>query len=358
MSMGQVDQQIRILHLSDIHLGTVDQAKRYFTQLATDLIKNLKVKQLNYLVISGDIANYSTEDEYKAAFELVNSIVKHYGLDPSRVVIVPGNHDLNWKLAVKAYTYVLHPQLPNPLTEEYISAGDSGALKRNLEKYQQRFQYFSDHFYQKIYNQPYPPKYEDQAILYPCPPDKILFLGLNSCWEIDHEYTERASINSSAVSKAIEEIVFGNYDDWLKIAVWHHPVTTAESMENVEFLEQLAVNGFQIAMHGHIHEAKDEVFRYDAGRGLRIITAGTFGAITNHQVPGIPLQYNLLVLNPETGILTVETRKKERTDGAWSADARWGDKNNPSPRYEIPLKYSFPKVTQELQADSTNLKKN
>ncbi|NER22746.1 MAG: hypothetical protein F6J96_19030 [Symploca sp. SIO1C2] len=358
MSMGQVDQQIRILHLSDIHLGTVDQAKRYFTQLATDLKQNLKVKQLNYLVISGDIANYSTEDEYKAAFELVNSIVKHYGLDPSRVVIIPGNHDLNWDLAADAYTYVPHHRLPNPLTEEYISLGDSRVLKCDSEKYQQRFQYFSECFYQKIYNEPYPLKYEDQAILYPCPQDKILFLGLNSCWEIDNEHTERASINSNAVAKAIEEIVFGNYDDWLKIAVWHHPVTTAESMKNVEFLEQLAVSGFQIAVHGHIHEAKNEVFRYDTGRGLHIITAGTFGAIANHQVPGIPLQYNLLVLNPETGILTVETRKKERTDGAWSADARWGDKNNPSPRYEIPLKYSFPKVTQELQADSTNLKKN
>jgi len=56
------------------------------------------------------------------------------------------------------------------------------------------------------------------------------------------------------------------------------------------------------------------------------------------QVPGIPLQYNLLTLDPETKQITVETRKKEKPDGAWKADARWGDANNPAPRYTIQLK--------------------
>ena len=30
---------------------------------------------------------------------------------------------------------------------------------------------------------------------------------------------------------------------------------------------------------------------------------------------------------------------KEKPDGAWSADARWGDKNAPKPRYEIEVKW-------------------
>lgn len=40
----------------------------------------------------------------------------------------------------------------------------------------------------------------------------------------------------------------------------------------------------------------------------------------------------------ETGKLPWTPRKKEKPDGAWSADARWGDKNNPLPRYTIELK--------------------
>jgi hypothetical protein len=120
-------------------------------------------------------------------------------------------------------------------------------------------------------------------------------------------------------------------------------------MKNPAFLEQLAVTGFQLGIHGHIHEAKDENFQYDTKRGLRIIAAGTFGAPTHEQVTGIPLQYNLLTLDPETGELTVETRKKEKVDGAWSADARWGDKNNPTPRYPIQLRYG----SEKKKIDST-----
>ncbi len=346
--MNNVDKQIRILHLSDIHLGTTAQAQRYFTQLATDLTQNLNVKQLNYLVISGDIANRSTQEEYDAAFELVDKLVKRYGLDPSRIVIVPGNHDLNWELSETAYPFVPKRKLPNPLPEgRYIDAGSAGALICDEDEYKKRFDYFSDRFYKKIYNNPYPQEYDQQAIIYPCSEDKILFLGLNSCWKIDHEYKDRADIHPNAIANVLDQILTGNYDGWLKIAVWHHPVNGSESMKNTAFLEQLAVNGFQIGIHGHIHEAKDESFQYDTRRGLRIIAAGTFGAPAKEQVTGIPLQYNLLTLDPESGVMTVDTRKKEKADGAWSADARWGDKNNPVPRYEIKLQYGTGGKTED-----------
>lgn len=361
--MTDADKHIRILHLSDIHLKVAAQAQRYFTQLATDLTQNLKVKQLDYLIISGDIANRSTDEEYEAAFVLVDKLVKRYGLDPNRIIIVPGNHDLNWELSEDAYDFVPKRKLPDPLPEgRYIDAGSAGALICNEDKYKKRFEYFNDRFYQKIYNKAYPEEYAQQAILHSCPEDKILFLALNSCWEIDHEYKDRAGIHPNAITNALDKILMGNYDDWLKVAIWHHPVNSSESMKDVAFLEQLAVNGFQLGIHGHIHEAKDENFQYDTQRGLRIIAAGTFGAPAREQVTGIPLQYNLLTLDPESGVMTVETRKKEKVDGAWSADARWGDKNNPVPRYDIELKYGTRRKTDnsssQLKASSQDNRPN
>ena len=77
------------------------------------------------------------------------------------------------------------------------------------------------------------------------------------------------------MANAIEKILTEDYDGWLKVAIWHHPVNSSESMKDVAFLEQLAVNGFQLGIHGHIHEAKDENFQYDTQRGVRIIAAGT-----------------------------------------------------------------------------------
>ena len=108
---------------------------------------------------------------------------------------------------------------------------------------------------------------------------------------------------------------------------------------NDEFLEQLTVHGFQIAMHGHIHEAKQDSYYYDDQRGIRIVGAGTFGAPAREQVTGIPLQYNLLTFDPRTGEMRVDTRKKEKPNGAWSADVRWGDKKKDPKawyRFEVP----------------------
>jgi GTPase SAR1 family protein/predicted MPP superfamily phosphohydrolase len=343
------DHRLHILHLSDIHLGTPEEARKYRAQLETDLKLELKVHRLEYLVISGDVANCSTAEEYDAAFELVDGLVKRFGLDVSRVVVVPGNHDLNWDLAEEAYPFVSKRKLPDPLPEgRYIPAGEVGVLVRDENLYRQRFARFSVHFYKKAYGgHEYPLDYAEQGILHVRPDDRLLFLALNSSWELDHHYRDRASINMEALARALDQLQGSQYDDWLKIAVWHHPVTGREMMDD-EFLQLLAVHDFQICMHGHIHEAIEGYHKYDPKRGLHIIGAGTFGAPTREQVSGIPLQYNLLALDPETCEVTVETRKKEKPDGAWSADARGGDKNDPKPRYTFGVKWGIERLGASL----------
>lgn len=334
------DHLIHILHLSDLHLEDDIFASVCRTQLETDLIQELGIRRLEYLIISGDITNRSTEKEYDAAFAMVDGLVKRFGLDPSRVVVVPGNHDVNWDKSEEAYPFVPKRKLPSPLPEEHcIPAGDAGALLRNEALYRERFAYFNTHFYRRVYSgQDYPVDYADQALFVERPEDRILFLGLNSCWELDHYFSSRVGIHTPALTKVLDRLQDGKYDGWLKIAVWHHPVTGGDAM-NDEFLEQLTVHGFQIAMHGHIHEAKQDSYYYDDQRGIRIVGAGTFGAPAREQVTGIPLQYNLLTFDPRTGEMRVDTRKKEKPNGAWSADVRWGDKKKDPKawyRFEVP----------------------
>lgn len=332
------DRQIHILHLSDLHIGDDAFAGVCRTQLETDLIQELRVRRLEYMIISGDVGNHSTEKEYDAAFAMVDGLVKRFGLDATRVVVVPGNHDVNWELSRKAYPFVYQADLPKPVPADCcIPAGEVGALLRDDKPYRERFAPFNTQFYRRVYRgQDYPPEYADQALFVERPEDRILFLGLNSCWQLDHHFRSRASIHAPALARALDRLHDGCYDGWLKIAVWHHPVTGKEAM-NDEFMQLLAVHGFQVGMHGHIHEAIEVFHKYDDRRGVRLIGAGTFGAPAKEQVTGIPLQYNLLTLDPRTGEMTVNSRKKEKPDGAWSADARWGDRNNPRPWYRFRL---------------------
>lgn len=341
------DQQVHILHLSDLHFEDDTFPGVWRTQLETDLKKELGITKLEYLVLSGDIANRSTEEEYDVAFAMVDGFVKPFGLDASRVLIVPGNHDLNWELSEEAYPFVPKRKLPPALPEgRYILAGDAGALLRDEDRYRNRFGNFNK-FYRRVYvGQDYPTDYSDQFMFVERDEDRILFLGLNSSWHLDHHFRDRPSIYMPALSKALDRLQDGKYDGWLKVAVWHHPVSGKEMM-NDEFMQLLAVHGFQLCLHGHIHEAIENFHQYDERRGIHIIGAGTFGAPARERVTGIPLQYNLLTFDPRTGEMIVNTRKKEKTDGAWSADARWGDKNNPSPSYRFQVKNYQVRVTSD-----------
>ncbi|NIO70779.1 MAG: hypothetical protein GTN71_17530 [Anaerolineae bacterium] len=95
------------------------------------------------------------------------------------------------------------------------------------------------------------------------------------------------------------------------------------------------VHQYQVCLYGHIHEAIEGFHKYDDRRAIRVVGAGTFGAPARELVTGIPLQYKLLTFDPRKGEMTVHTRKKEKPNGAWSADARWGDKNDPKPWYRF-----------------------
>lgn len=308
---------IRILHLSDIHLGTLEDAHKYELQLKTDLFCALDVEKLDFLIISGDITNEASSEEYNAAVILINSIVKKFGIDTNKIIIVPGNHDLSWDISKKA-----------------IIKDDGSEFDE--ETYMLRFDNFNKCFYKMICNKDYPTEYDKQGILHKYEEEKIIILELNSSWHIDHINKLRASIYMPSMSEPLDDIMSKKYDDWLKIAVFHHSVSEKDSMDN-GFLQILVRNGFKICMHGHIHEAKYDFYPYGSNSNIAIIGAGTFGAPAKEHVLGVPFQYNFIELSSNNKTIKVNTRRREKIDGAWEADSRWGDKDNPKPFYEIDL---------------------
>ena len=319
-------QTMHILHLSDLHITTPEQATLWSNQLAQDLTQDLDIPHLDALILSGDIANYSTPEEYQAAQQFLHNLGQDFTLDSKQIVLVPGNHDLNWKLAKRGYQLWDLEDYHGEFQEGHYIKGQDVIRVRDEAKYQQRFAHFSE-FYQAIKTQAYPLDYDQQAIIDHFPDQNLLILGLNSAWELDHHFRARASIHSGALSNALTEIRRNpDYRNCLKIAVWHHALNSAGSdrITDQGFMEQLAVAGFRFFLHGHIHKAETSLFRYDlslTGRKLDQIGAGTFGAPTRELIPGYPWQYNLLKINDNQ--LTVYTRRREEINGAWKPDSRW-----------------------------------
>ena len=258
-----------ILHLSDLHFGTKNDANRWYNQLATDLHKDLKCNSLDALVLSGDIASNSNPEEYEAAREFIINLMIDFRLRWPEVVIVPGNHDINWKITDwtqsehAAYTYKAKPLCePHELQEGYyIDMGSDNIFVQDREKYKQRFTSFQA-FYETVTKKRYELEPKQQYTLHHFPDHDLLILGLNSAWQLDHHYTSRASINPDAFSNAMVEIKENSTfkKSRLKIAVWHHPLKRPfeDRITDHGFMEQLAQNGFRLSLHGHIHRANKD----------------------------------------------------------------------------------------------------
>ena len=171
---------MHILHLSDLHFGTLDQANLWSTQLRTDLRRELSIPHLDALILSGDIANYSTQEEYKAAEQFLSNLCRTLTLNPEQIILVPANHDLNWKLAKKAYKLIDRDDYDGkPQEGHYIEESASVIRVRDEAEYKQRFAHFSQ-FYETIKQKPYPLDYDQQYTLDHLKEQNLLILGLNS----------------------------------------------------------------------------------------------------------------------------------------------------------------------------------
>lgn len=345
-------RMVDVLHLSDLHFGTGDDARLLHNQLAEDLTRELQCSRLDGLILTGDMTMICTEQEFAAARTFVHLLAREFGLAPERIVVAPGNHDLGWDASKSAY------KPHNPDIDRKASASERALWiidesddrppkaihkRRDDALYPERFRLFSDAFHEPVTGVPYPLDYADQFRFHHWPDLGLLVLSLNSAWQIDHVHEDRAGIHPLAVSNVLDALrARPEWASCLEIAVWHHPLASDEPSHIADhgFVERLAAGGFRLGLHGHIHKNANSLFRYDqspGGRRMDILAAGTFGAPSHHWVPGYPAQYQLLRLRD--GKLSVETRRRETQNGTWKPDARWlqGPGRDPLPRYGVDL---------------------
>ena len=338
-----------ILHLSDLHFGADEHsdpladAERWFGQLRDDLRDELGCERLHGVVISGDIGNKSEKAEYEAAEVFLDKLRATFGVGADRLVIVPGNHDLNWETSEESYRLVRRKALSKePKAGSFYEESKAVIALRDDAAYPDRFQQFS-RFHEIVAGSPYPPDPKVQITLHHLPDLNLLIIGFNSAWEADHHFRNRISINPDAVEHALNQIRENpDLKERLKIAVWHHPLSSPEEdrITDLGFMQRLAQAGFQVCLHGHIHKADAGLFRYDMsadGRRIHVAGAGTFGAPAREWTSGYPLQYNLLRLSGN--VLRVETRRRIEIYGAWEPDHLWRQgRGKPNlPYYDIPF---------------------
>lgn len=330
------DMPIRILHLSDLHVGKGDDPLSLLQPLEDDLNDSedgLGVTRLDYLVISGDITNRATPEEFERAREFVSQLIAKFGVTAERCIIVPGNHDLNWDAEV--YTPTKKRNLKEQLVEgRYHREGDL-YLIRHESRYPERFKNFSDHFYHPLLQKEYPLHPEQQCLPFLFSETRLQFLAMNSAWEIDEYFQDRSSISERALSRGLADAnqqldeahkagTLARDARVLRICVWHHPISGNEKIQADAFMGRLLKANVQICMHGHVHEERADLLRYpQSDKKIHVVGAGSFGAPTADRPESVPRLYNLLEVERDLSGFRVHTRSMRKQGGAWQGWPAW-----------------------------------
>lgn len=338
------DNNLKLLHLSDLHFrdGFHDDPSKWATQIVDDLHYELKVTEISGIIISGDLTTKASETEFKYAREFLQIILRELNCSPDRLLIVPGNHDLNWDNTKSSYKPYRKNQIQ--INENDIHTFEDGnyieiASNEDIIK---KFESFSK-FINDIKGMPYPLNFEQQLSNITLGSGRIVIYGLNSAWSIDHYHQNRSSVHPKALSNLLDIIRKHNRSICTcLILVMHHPISkqSNDSIANSDIIQQICKAGFNLILHGHVHKPNVSDFHLDHcvdGRRTSIVATGTFGAPTHEWYPGYPLQYSLLSIKNDK--IVIDTRRREEIDGVWKPDARWtrGPGLDPMPRFEIPL---------------------
>jgi small GTP-binding protein len=329
---------LRLLHLSDLHFTAETPVKARLQWLLDDIREKsgLGFEKLDYLVISGDFTDKGGIEGFEKAYEFVSGLTREFELSAERCIFVPGNHDV----CDLREAYDWREKADGLKEGEWVKQGEI-VLARNAEKYPLRFKTFSETFYHKFLQRPYPLDAAIQGIAIPFWETGIQFLALNSCWQIDQFNRKRASLHPEAVAHAIKEAQIQESEarksgqlvadkPLLRIAVWHHAVTAPDfKMADVDFLGHLQNIGVKIGLHGDVHEMRRELIGYwREEKKLHIVASGSFGAAPADRPESTPRLYNLLEIARDFSSVRVHTRRQAQPDRAWDGWHEWLDPKN------------------------------
>lgn len=280
--------------------------------------------QISYpdaIIVSGDLvqglpleaANYpnALEKQYNEALDLLTRLADVFvGGDHSKVIITPGNHDIDWNMARKSMSLV--PQNGQNIPE-LLSLPDSPYrwswkdmqlfLINNQAMYEDRLKYFCDlhnNFYKgtKLAFSLDPKRSWN---LFELHDGRILVCAFNSCANNDC-FCHFGEIHREAISHSHLALLPNRNNYSLKIAVWHHdvqgPPRRSDYME-MDSVKIMIDKGYRLGMHGHQHKSDiSPYFLYTPEEHkMAVVSAGSLRASPNYLPTGFGWQYNIIEIS-------------------------------------------------------------
>jgi len=261
------------LHLSDWHQKGKDFDRKVVRDaLIRDIEDRTKISpdlaRINFIIFSGDVAFNGKKEEYETVKqELIKPILKASGVKPSRLFIIPGNHDLNRKSFDTFQEGLLDFLNSYDRVKKWLE--DEKDRAKTLEPFKEFTSFVADCSGQKT------PDYANIRKI-TISGKKIAILGINSAWACGRHKDSSGKIDDRGYALIGEPQIYESVNEIssadLKIAVLHHPLEWLNVADRNR-VERLLMKGCNFILQGHQHMPNVSVTRSLLGE-CTIIPAG------------------------------------------------------------------------------------
>jgi hypothetical protein len=333
---------LSVLHISDLHR---DPANPISNDVLLDSLERDRDRYTseedpiilapNLIIVSGDMVQgikYATHDaekklreQYEEALHFLNELTKRFlNGDKSRVVIVPGNHDVSDHIFRQSLTNVeLDANRYKPMGAELFKPGsllrwswedfnlyeitDWECYKLRLSMFCQLYQDFYEGQRQFLQDP------DQQFDIFDFPDDGVIIAGFSSCHNNDL-LNRQGAIHPECIAQAGRQVRdIARWHNGIRIGVWHHNMEGPPFQSNYmdpDVVQNLIDSGFSLGFHGHQHRPQflDTRFRHSVDRRITVVSAGTLcgGPAFRHG-----RAYNLVEIDPSNNNGRIHLREME-----------------------------------------------
>ncbi len=236
------------LHLSDLHFKKAAQWDENIVlrALLVDVREQIKTKglQLAFVALTGDIAFQSISDEYDLARQFFDDLLKETGLSKDKLIIAPGNHDVNHGLISRGAKAIAQSIDSRAVLDEILSTDEDRILvMRKFAHFDDFINGYADGCFlnnDKRYYQVHRFKVAGKA---------LAVLALNSAWLcMGDEDQGNIALGEHQVREALSAVE----DADLRIALMHHPFDWLHEFDRND-CEPLLLQKCDFILHGHQH---------------------------------------------------------------------------------------------------------
>lgn len=241
-----------ILHISDLHISqipTKGMQEYHLKKLVYSLLNDLgQYPDIDLILITGDITYSGVDEEYEIFDRsLLSPLLSKLNLDISRVVITPGNHDLNrvhWKESDLSVRDNLCSKIDQVRIEKIKHEIIQDGVCKRLEAFN-RFRDKVDALEQKkkILINPLFAVYEIDGVGIGC---------INSSWLAYENDREKLIVGEWQIKEILGKLK--SYQQ--KILILHHPLDWLHQDDRrvVSDLIHQSESGVKCVFYGHMHE--------------------------------------------------------------------------------------------------------